>query len=199
MPALVTHQRAPSASVDRSHLANALSIYVRPPKVQDRLLPGHWEGAFIKGASNRSVVEVLVERMSRLVMLMKMPDCTPASALAGFAAKLNTIPEPMRQSLIYNRGTEMVRHAELTQCTSVEVYFCDPHSSWQHGSCENTNGLLCQYVLKGAALSVHSQEDLDGIADSLNGRPRATHNWDCPMHFCEKILALAHAQPASVQ
>ena len=188
-----------SAGVERSRLANALSIHVRPPEVQDRLLPGHWEGDFIKGAGNRSAVGVLVERTSRLVMLVKMPDCTAASALEGFTAKLNSIPEPVRQSLTYDRGTEMARHAELAQRTSVKVYFCDPHSPWQRGSCENTNGLLRQYLPKGTDLSVHSQEDLDGIADSLNGRPRATLDWDCPLYFYEKMLALAHAQPASVQ
>ena len=93
----------------------------------------------------------------------------------------------------------MARHAELTRRTSVKAYFCDPHSPWQRGSCENTNGLLRQYLPKSMDLSVHSQEDLDGIADSLNGRPRATLDWDCPLYFYEKMLALAHAQPASVQ
>jgi IS30 family transposase len=188
-----------SGGVDRSRLANALSIHVRPPEIQDRLLPGHWEGDFIKGAGNRSAVGVLVERKSRLVMLAKMPDSTAASALEGFAAKLNAIPEPMRQSLTYDRGTEMARHVELTQRTLVKVYFCDPHSPWQRGSCENTNGLLRQYLPKGTDLSVYSQEDLDGIADSLNGRPRATLDWDCPLYFYEKMLALAHPQPTSVQ
>ena len=188
-----------SGGVDRSRLVNALSIHVRPPEIQDRLLPGHWEGDLIKGAGNRSAVGVLVERKSRLVMLAKMPDASAASALEGFAAKLNGIPEPMRQTLTYDRGTEMARHAELTQRTLVKVYFCDPHSPWQRGSCENTNGLLRQYLPKGTDLSVYSQEDLDGIADSLNGRPRATLDWDCPLYFYEKMLALAHPQPASVQ
>ncbi len=105
-------------------------------------MPGHWEGDFIKGAGNQSSVGVLVERSSRLVLLAKMEDATAASALAGFSAKLNSIAEPMRHSLTYDQGREMSRHAELREQTGVNVYFCDPHSPWQRGTCENTNGLL---------------------------------------------------------
>ena len=121
----------------------------RTPEIEDRVLPGHWEGDFIKGAGNKSSVGVLVERSSRLVLLAKMEDATAASALAGFAAKLNAIAEPMRQSFTYDQGREMARHTELTAATGVKVYFCDPHSPWQRGTCENTNGLLRQYLPKG--------------------------------------------------
>lgn len=192
-------RRSRSAGQDRARLSDALSIHLREPDIDDRILPGHWEGDFIKGALNQSSVGVLVERVSRLVILVKMDDATAASALAGFAAKLNAIPEPMRQSLTYDRGTEMARHAELTAQTRVKVYFCDPHSPWQRGTCENTNGLLRQYLPKGTDLSVHSQADLDGIADSLNGRPRAALDWECPLYFYERMLALHQPAPHAIQ
>jgi IS30 family transposase len=157
----------------RGQLPDMLSIHVRPPEVEDRALPGHWEGDFIKGAGNRSAVGVLVERSSRLVLLAKMDDATAASALTGYTRQLNSIAEPMRQSLTYDQGKEMARHAELTAQTGVKVSCCDPHSPWQRGSCENTNGLLRQYLPKGTDLSIYSQEELDAIAERLNQRPRA--------------------------
>jgi IS30 family transposase len=172
----------------RGQLPDMLSIHVRPPEVDDRLMPGHWEGDFIKGAGNKSSVGVLVERSSRLVLLAKMEDATAASALAGFAAKLNQVAAPMRQSLTYDQGKEMGRHAELTSQTGVKVYFCDPHSPWQRGTCENTNGLLRQYLPKGTDLSIHTQEELDAIAESLNGRPRATHAFHSPLEVFARLL-----------
>ena len=175
-----------------------VSIHVRPPEIEDRVLPGHWEGDFIKGAGNKSSVGVLVERSSRLVLLAKMEDATAASAMAGFAAKLNSIAEPMRQSFTYDQGHEMARHAELTAATGVKVYFCDPHSPWQRGTCENTNGLLRQYLPKGTDLSVHSQEELDAIVDSLNNRPRATHGFNTPLAVYEHMLQQLQTTPDSV-
>ena len=183
----------------RGQIPEMVSIHVRPPEVNDRVMPGHWEGDFIKGAGNQSSVGVLVERTSRLVLLAKMDDATAASALAGFTAKLNSIAAPMRQTLTYDQGKEMSRHAELTAHTGVRVYFCDPHSPWQRGTCENTNGLLRQYLPKGTDLSVYSQDELDAIADSLNTRPRATHNWHTPLQVFAQILANSHQPPASVQ
>lgn len=137
---------------------------------------------------------VLVERTSRLVLLAKMDDATAASALAGFSAKLNSIPTPtpMRQSFTYDQGKEMSRHVELTAQTGVKVYFCAPHSPWQRGTCENTNGLIRQYLPKDTDLSVFSQEELDAIADSLNSRPRATHNWHTPLEVFAQTLASPH-------
>jgi IS30 family transposase len=130
----------------RGQIPEMVSIHVRPPEVDDRVMPGHWEGDFIKGAGNQSSVGVLVERTSRLVLLAKMEDATAASALAGFTAKLNSIAAPLRQSFTYDQGKEMTRHQELSAATGVRVYFCDPHSPWQRGTCENTNGLLRQYL-----------------------------------------------------
>jgi IS30 family transposase len=155
----------------RGQIPDMVSIHVRPPEIEDRLLPGHWEGDFIKGAGNQSSVGVLVERTSRLVLLAKMEDATAASALAAFSAKLNSIAAPLRQTFTYDQGNEMSRHQELTAATGVRVYFCDPHSPWQRGTCENTNGLLRQYLPKGTDLSVYTQDELDAIADSLNSRP----------------------------
>ena len=183
----------------RGQIPDMVSIHVRPPEVIDRVMPGHWEGDFIKGAGNQSSVGVLVERTSRLVLLARMEDATAASALAGFTAKLNSIAAPMRQSLTYDQGKEMSRHADLAAATGVRVYFCDPHSPWQRGTCENTNGLLRQYLPKGTDLSIYTQNELDEIADSMNNRPRATHNWRTPLEVFSQTLANSHQPPSSVQ
>jgi IS30 family transposase len=183
----------------RGQLPDLLSIHVRPPEANDRALPGHWEGDLIKGAGNRSAVGVLVERSSRLVMLIKLADATAASALQGFTAKLRSIAEPMRQTLTYDQGKEMARHAELTANTGVMVYFCDPHSPWQRGSCENTNGLIRQYLPKGTDLSVHSQEQLDAIADQLNNRPRAIHGFYPPIVVYQALLDKLSQPNSSLQ
>lgn len=183
----------------RGQIPEMVSIHVRPPEVNDRVMPGHWEGDLIKGALNRSAVGVLVERTSRLVLLARMPDATAASALAAFTHKLRCIAEPMRQTLTYDQGREMARHAELAAATGVRVYFCDPHSPWQRPTCENTNGLLRQYLPKGTDLSIYTQDELDAIADSLNSRPRATHNWRTPLEVFALTLASSHNAPGSVQ
>lgn len=173
----------------RGQIPEMVSIHVRPPEVNDRLMPGHWEGDLIKGAGNKSAVAVLVERMSRSVLLAKMPDASAASALQAFTNKLHSLVEPLRQTMTYDQGKEMSRHTELTQATGVKVYFCDPHSPWQRGSCENTNGLLRQYMPKGTDLSVYSQAELDAIADRLNTRPRKTLGWLTPLQVLAKVLA----------
>jgi IS30 family transposase len=181
----------------RGQIPDMVNIHVRPPEVEDRVMPGHWEGDFIKGVGNKSSVGVLVERSSRLVLLARMEDATAASALAGFSAKLNSIAAPLRLSLTYDQGKELSRHKDLTAQTGVKIYFCDPHSPWQRGTCENTNGLLRQYLPKGTDLSGFSQVDLDSIADSLNNRPRATHAFRSPLEVFAQMLALAH-QPSAV-
>lgn len=189
-----------SAGEDRrGQLPEMVSIHVRPPEVNDRLMPGHWEGDLIKGAGNKSAVGVLVERTTRLVMLAWMPDATAESALAGFTAKLNSIAAPMRQTLTYDQGREMARHRELARNTAMRVYFCDPHSPWQRGTCENTNGLLRQMLPKGTDLSVHDQQALDSIADLLNNRPRQTLGWRSPIQaFRELVQASAEMPQATI-
>lgn len=183
----------------RGQLPEVLSIHVRPPEANDRAFPGHWEGDLIKGAGNRSAVGVLVERSSRLVMLAKLADATAASALEGFTAKLRSIAEPMRQTLTYDQGKEMARHAQLTANTGVKVYFCDPHSPWQRGSCENINGLIRQYLPKGTDLSIYSQDQLDAIADQLNNRPRAIHGFYPPITVYQAMLQKISQPDSSIQ
>ncbi len=182
----------------RGQIPETVSIHVRPPEVNDRVMPGHWEGDFIKGAGNKSSVGVLVERTSRLVLLARMADATAESALAGLTYKLNSIAGPLRQSLTYDQGKEMARHRELAAATGVRVYFCDPHSPWQRAGCENTNGLLRQYLPKGTDLSVYTQEELDAIADSLNNRPHQTLNWRTPLEVFATTLANAQRAAASI-
>lgn len=184
-----TTRRPRSAGAERKgQIPEMVSIHVRPPEVNDRVMPGHWEGDLIKGANNRSAVGVLVERSTRLVLLAKMPDSTAESALAGFTAKLNQIAAPLRQTLTYDQGREMARHRELARNTNIRVYFCDPHSPWQRGSCENTNGLLRQMLPKGTDLSVHDQDALDSMADLLNNRPRQTLNWRSPIQVFAELM-----------
>ena len=176
-----------------------VSIHVRPPEVNDRVMPGHWEGDLIKGAGNKSAVGVLVERSTRLVLLCKMPDASAESALAAFTAKLNLIAAPLRQTLTYDQGKEMAYHQELARRTNIRVYFCDPHSPWQRGSCENTNGLLRQFLPKGTDLSVHDQDALDSIADLMNNRPRETLGWKTPYQtFAGFMQAIAEKEAAVI-
>jgi IS30 family transposase len=172
----------------RGQIADMISIHVRPPQVSDRLMPGHWEGDLIKGAGNQSAVGVLVERSTRLVLLCKMADASAQSALAAFSSKLNQIAAPLRQTLTYDQGKEMACHKQLSQATGVRVYFCDPHSPWQKGSCENTNGLLRQFLPKGTDLSVHDQDALDSIADLMNNRPRQTLGWLSPYQAFKQFM-----------
>ena len=175
----------------RGQIPEMVSIHVRPPEVNDRVMPGHWEGDLIKGAGNRSSVGVLVERTTRLVLLAKMPDATAESALAAFTAKLNQITQPLRQSLTYDQGREMACHRELARNTNIRVYFCDPHSPWQRGSCVNTHGLLRQMLPKGTDLSIHDQEALDSMADLLNNRPRETLDWRTPIQVFRELMQVA--------
>lgn len=176
----------------RGTLPDMLSIHLRPPEVNDRLVPGHWDGDLIKGASNRSSVGTLVERSSRLVLLAKMDNATAEAALQGFTAALNPIPSRMRQSLTYDQGKEMACHTELSAQLEMTVYFADPHSPWQRGSNENTNGLLRQYLPKGTDLSVYSQEQLEAIAYSLNTRPRKSLGFRTPLEVFAELLSKTH-------
>lgn len=164
----------------RGQIPDMVSIHDRPAEVQERLVPGHWEGDLIKGKSNRTAVGTLVERTTLFTVLAKMEKATAESAVSGFGHVLNRIEAQKRLSMTYDQGREMSRHAELTQNTGVKVYFADPHSPWQRGINENTNGLLRQYLPKGEDLSRFSQEDLDAIAWRLNTRPRKSLGFKCP-------------------
>jgi IS30 family transposase len=172
--------RKPAGTDARGHLPDLPSIHLRPPQANERLLPGHWEGDLIIGAHNRSAVGVLVCRHSLFLMLAKVEDTTSLGVLEGFRRTFTPLPDELRQTLTYDQGKEMARHAELTAHTGLAIYFADPHSPWQRGICENTNGLLRQYLPKGTDLSVHSQRQLDAIAWEMNTRPRKTLNWRSP-------------------
>lgn len=172
----------------RNQIPDMVSIHVRPPEVEDRLVPGHWEGDLIKGKNNASAVGTLVERTSGYLMLVKMHDATATSAVEGFSAALNRMPLAVRKTMTYDQGREMTRHAEITQRTGVAIYFCDPHSPWQRGSNENINGLIRQYLPKGTDLSVHSQEELDEIAFLLNRRPRKRFGFRCPIEVMTDVM-----------
>lgn len=164
----------------RGRIPDMVSIHDRPPEVSERLVPGHWEGDLIKGAYNRSAVGTLVERTTLFTVLSKMVNATAEAALSGFSHVLNRIEAQKRLSLTYDQGREMAAHQQLTEATGVKVYFADPHSPWQRGINENTNGLLRQYLPKGSDLSGFTQEDLDAIAWTLNTRPRKSLGFKCP-------------------
>ena len=175
----------------RSQIPDMLSIHVRPPEIEERQFPGHWEGDLIKGEGNTSAVGTLVERTSRLVMLVKLPEFKPASAtnvLQAFTDKLLGIAQPMRLSMTYDQGREMSMHKKLSEQTGIAVYFCDPHSPWQRGSNENMNGLVRQYLPKGTDLSIYSQEQLDAIADEINNRPRKGLGVRSPLAVYRELL-----------
>jgi len=164
----------------RGQIPGIASIHDRPAEIAERLVPGHWEGDTIKGRYNRSAVGTLVERKTLFVTLARMSGTGAEAALDGFSSVLARIDAQHRLSMTYDQGKEMARHKELTRNTGVQVYFADPHSPWQRGINENTNGLLRQYLPKGEDLSLHSQDDLDAIAWALNTRPRKTLAWKCP-------------------
>jgi len=164
----------------RGRIPDMISISERPPEVEERLVPGHWEGDLIKGAYNRSSVGTLVERTTLFTVLARMGDARAETAAASFAHVLNRIEAQKRLSLTYDQGREMAAHDRLTQASGVKVYFADPHSPWQRGINENTNGLLRQYLPKGSDLSQFSQAELDAIAWRLNTRPRKSLGFKCP-------------------
>lgn len=186
----------------RGQIPDMLSIHVRQPEIEDRQFPGHWEGDLIKGAANASAVGTLVERTSRLVMLVKLPEFKPASAanvLQAFTDKLLSIAQPMRLSMTYDQGREMAMHKELSKRTGIAVYFCDPHSPWQRGSNENMNGLVRQYLPKGTDLSGYSQEQLDAIADQINGRPRKGLGVRSPLAVYRELLINSPQHSTEIQ
>jgi IS30 family transposase len=164
----------------RGRIPDMVSIHDRPPEVEERLVPGHWEGDLIKGAHNRSAVGTLVERTTLFTVLSRMDNASAEAALSGFSHVLNRIEAQKRLSLTYDQGREMAGHQRLTEATGVKVYFADPHSPWQRGINENTNGLLRQYLPKGNDLSGFTQEELDAIAWKLNTRPRKSLAFRCP-------------------
>jgi IS30 family transposase len=163
-------------------IVDAVSIRERPAGVEDRAVPGHWEGDLLIGGGNHTQIATLVERHSRFVMLVKVPSRDAEVVVKALARNIQKLPRHLRRSLTWDRGFEMAGHKSFSLATDVKVYFCDPRSPWQRGSNENTNGLLRQYFPKGTDLSGYSQAQLDNIAMKLNLRPRQTLGFDTPAH-----------------
>lgn len=162
-----------SACRPRGRIVDAVSIRERPAEVKDRAIPGHWEGDLLAGGKN-SHIATLVERQSRFVMLVKVPGKDTGSVVTALVRQVKHLPAGLMSSLTWDRGTERADHKRFSIATDVSVYFCDPQSPWQHGSNENTNGLLRQYFPKGTGLFGYSQKDLDAVARQLNTRRRKT-------------------------
>ena len=163
----------------KGQITNTVSIRERPAAVEDRAVPGHWEGDLIFGTHN-SQIATLVERHTRYVMLVKVPNKDTETVINALIRQAHKLPSELYKSLTWDRGKEMADHQRFTLATDIKVYFCDPQSPWQRGSNENTNGLLRQYFPKGTDLSVHSQAKLNAVARQLNERPRKTLGFETP-------------------
>jgi IS30 family transposase len=173
-----------------SKIPGMVMISERPAQAADRAVPGHWEGDLIIGTGNASAIGTLVERTTRFVMLLHLPHGYGAPAVAqAMTTAMGTLPAQLRRSLTWDQGSEMAHHAQITTATGLAIYFCDPHSPWQRGSNENTNGLLRQYFPKGTSLATHSKAHLDAVAAELNARPRKTLGWQTPAQALNRLLS----------
>ncbi|MGH3967434.1 MAG: IS30 family transposase [Mycobacterium sp.] len=186
-------QRKPQGrqETSRGKLKDMVNISERPAEAEDRAIPGHWEGDLILGSTaSGSAIGTLVERTTGFVVLLHLPDDRTAATLAqAISAKIPEIPEILRRSLTCDQGSEMALHTAITEATGLPIYFCDPHSPWQRGTNENTNGLLRQYFPKGTDLSFYGPGWLDQVAAELNARPRKRHKWRTPAEELDRLLS----------
>jgi len=188
-------QRRPHMRTEYSgagRLQNMVLISERPAEAADRAVPGHWEGDLIIGKGGRSAIGTLVERSTRFVMLVHLPHGRTAEDVrVALTRKISTLPGELRRSLTWDQGKEMAEHVRFSMDSKMDVFFCDPHSPWQRGSNENTNGLLRQYFPKNTDLSLHSAAHLNAVARQLNNRPRQTLNWMKPSEvFCRTVASI---------
>lgn len=193
--ALRKPQRRPDSR--RGRVPNMVNISERPAEAADRAVPGHWEGDLIVGAASKSAIGTLVERTTRFVMLLHLPDDHGALAVQeAIVVKMAQLPVILRKTLTWDQGCEMANHIAITEAAQLDIYFCDPHSPWQRGTNENTNGLLRQYFAKGTDLAVFPADYLDYVATKLNNRPRKTLGWKTPAEALDELLSNPSKPPA---
>jgi len=181
-------RNASHTGLGRGQIVGAVPISMRPPEIEDRAVPGHWEGDMLAG-TKWSNIATLVERQSRYVMLVRLPERDAHTVMKALTRRIQKLPESLKQSLTWDRGKEMAEHRAFSIATDVQVFFCDPRSPWQRGSNENTNGLLRQYFPKGMDLTNVTQRQLDVVAKKLNTRPRETLGWKTPAEVFEATVA----------
>jgi IS30 family transposase len=183
-------RRRSQARRARTRIIDPVMISDRPAEVADRAVPGHWEGDLIIGGDGVSAIGTLVERTTRFVILLHLPGRHTAEAVrTAIVNQITVLPAQLRRSLTWDQGTEMSQHQKISIAADLPIYFCDPHSPWQRGTNENTNGLLRQYFPKGTRLSGHSPKHLNTVANELNTRPRKTLDWDTPAERLAKLLS----------
>jgi IS30 family transposase len=189
------HHHRPGAQ-RHPRIPGMVNISERPPEVEDRAVPGHWEGDLITGSANKSAIGTLVERSTGFVQLLHLPGDHGAEAVAdAITTAMAQLPAVLKKTLTWDQGSEMTNHVQIADATGLDIYFCDPRSPWQRGSNENTNGLLRQYFPKGTDLSVYQPDYLDHVAAKLNTRPRKRHQWATPAEVLDRLLSQPPNQP----